>query len=183
MLNLVSVLRYGDWSGQPEVAPILAEFLNNLGGTSWMNINNGYYDRSGNTGTSAVSHGGTCFDPYSHGKKLSDADVLVSSDPPCSVSLYQTKHPRAVFPLSSAPVARQCSCKVQRWLAYGDETPVENCNTCDVRGCSQAVVKTCLASGLPRDPDGAYFVISSADVAQGGFCTSYCGWHDDKEGL
>lgn len=70
--------RYGDWSGQPEVAPILAEFLDNLGGTSWMNINNGYYDNSGNIGTSVVSHGGTCFDPYSHGKKLSDEDVLVS---------------------------------------------------------------------------------------------------------
>ena len=73
------------------MAPILAEFLNNLGGTSWMNINNGYYDRSGNAGTSAVSHGGTCFDPYSHGKKLTDDDVLVGSDPPCSVNL--TKAP------------------------------------------------------------------------------------------
>lgn len=47
----------------------------------------------------------------------------------------------------------------------------------------QAIVETCLASGLPKDRNGAYFVISSADVAQGGFCTSYCGWHDDREGL
>ena len=69
--------RYGDWASQPEVAHILADFLNNLGGTSWMNINSGYYDSSGNVGTSQVSHGGTCYDPYSHGKSLSDDDVLV----------------------------------------------------------------------------------------------------------
>ncbi len=47
----------------------------------------------------------------------------------------------------------------------------------------QAVVKTCINSGLPRDSNGAYFVISSPDVAQGGFCSSYCGWHDDRDGL
>ena len=70
--------RYGDWTAQPEVARILAEFLNSLGGTSWMNINNSYSDSDGNTGTSQVSHGGTCYDPYSHGKSLSDADVMVS---------------------------------------------------------------------------------------------------------
>ena len=44
-----------------------------------MDINNSYYDSDGNTGTSQVSHGGTCYDPYSHGKSLSDADVLVSN--------------------------------------------------------------------------------------------------------
>lgn len=42
-----------------------------------MNINNGYYDKAGNGGTSQVSHGGTCYDAYSHGSSLSDADVLV----------------------------------------------------------------------------------------------------------
>ena len=49
-----------------------------------MNINNGYYDSDGNQGTSQVSHGGTCFDPYSHGKSLSEEDVLVSTHSPCS---------------------------------------------------------------------------------------------------
>jgi hypothetical protein len=53
--------------------------------------------------------------------------------------------------------------------------------TCD--HFAQSVVHTCIASGLPKDPNGAYFVISSPDVAQGSFCTSYCGWHDDRDGL
>jgi hypothetical protein len=59
------------------VASILANFLNSLSGSPWMNINNGYTDRGGATGTSSVSYGGTCQDAYSHGKSLSDADVLV----------------------------------------------------------------------------------------------------------
>ncbi len=58
---------------------ILAEFLNSLSGSPWMNINNSYSDKAGNSGTSQVSHGGTCYDAYSHGSSLSDADVLVSA--------------------------------------------------------------------------------------------------------
>jgi hypothetical protein len=49
--------------------------------------------------------------------------------------------------------------------------------------CAQSIVNTCISNGLPRDSNGVYFVISSADVAQGSFCSSYCGWHDDREGL
>lgn len=31
---------------------------------------------------------------------------------------------------------------------------------------------------LPKDPNGVYFVLTSADVtATSGFCTKYCGWH------
>ena len=43
----------------------------------------------------------------------------------------------------------------------------------------QAVVGTALTSGhLPTDPNGVYFVLTSADVTENsGFCTQYCGWH------
>ena len=31
---------------------------------------------------------------------------------------------------------------------------------------------------LPKDTNGVYFVLTSADVtASSGFCTQYCGWH------
>src|SRR5207245_7347807 len=31
---------------------------------------------------------------------------------------------------------------------------------------------------LPRDSNGVYFVLTSADVNEtSGFCTQYCGWH------
>ena len=44
----------------------------------------------------------------------------------------------------------------------------------------QAVVSSAISSGrLPKDTNAVYFVLTSADVGQGGggFCGSYCGWH------
>lgn len=32
------------------------------------------------------------------------------------------------------------------------------------------------AANVP-DPDGVYFVLTSPDITQSGFCTSFCGWH------
>jgi len=43
----------------------------------------------------------------------------------------------------------------------------------------QAVVSGAISGGaLPKDTNGVYFVLTSADVnATSGFCTQYCGWH------
>jgi hypothetical protein len=43
----------------------------------------------------------------------------------------------------------------------------------------QAVVSSAITSGrLPKDTNGLYFVLTSADVTESsGFCTQYCGWH------
>jgi hypothetical protein len=43
----------------------------------------------------------------------------------------------------------------------------------------QAVVSNAISSRrLPSDPQGVYFVLTSADVNEtSGFCTQYCGWH------
>ena len=43
----------------------------------------------------------------------------------------------------------------------------------------QAVVSQAISSGkLPKDSNGLYFVLTSADVTEtSGFCTQYCGWH------
>ena len=42
----------------------------------------------------------------------------------------------------------------------------------------QAIVGNAISSrALPKDPNGVYFVLTSADVTKSGFCTSYCGWH------
>lgn len=44
---------------------------------------------------------------------------------------------------------------------------------------AQAVILGCLSAGvLPQDPNGLYYLISSPEVAQKGFCVDYCGWHD-----
>lgn len=43
----------------------------------------------------------------------------------------------------------------------------------------QAVVSNAISSNaLPKDTNGVYFVLTSADVNESsGFCTQYCGWH------
>jgi len=43
----------------------------------------------------------------------------------------------------------------------------------------QGVVSRAISSNaLPKDTNGVYFVLTSADVtASSGFCTQYCGWH------
>jgi hypothetical protein len=43
----------------------------------------------------------------------------------------------------------------------------------------QGVVADAINAGrLPKDTNGVYFVLTSADVtASSGFCTQYCGWH------
>ncbi|HYL78557.1 MAG TPA: hypothetical protein VEU96_30480 [Bryobacteraceae bacterium] len=43
----------------------------------------------------------------------------------------------------------------------------------------QAVVSKAISSNaLPKDTNGVYFVLTSADVGESsGFCTQYCGWH------
>jgi hypothetical protein len=43
----------------------------------------------------------------------------------------------------------------------------------------RSIVTDAITSGrLPKDTNGIYFVLTSADVtASSGFCTQYCGWH------
>jgi hypothetical protein len=45
-------------------------------------------------------------------------------------------------------------------------------------GVLAAVTNAITNGALPLDANGIYFVLTSKDVAQGGFCSSYCGWHD-----
>jgi hypothetical protein len=42
----------------------------------------------------------------------------------------------------------------------------------------QTIVANAIASGLPKDTNAVYFVLTSADENEtSGFCTQYCGWH------
>jgi hypothetical protein len=41
----------------------------------------------------------------------------------------------------------------------------------------EAIVDNAINNRLPLDANGVYFVLTSADVTEGAFCGSYCGWH------
>lgn len=46
-------------------------------------------------------------------------------------------------------------------------------------GVLAVVTKAITSKQLPADPNGIYFVLTSADVNEtSGFCTQYCGWHN-----
>lgn len=110
---------YGNWGGNSALS-ILPQFMQDLNGSPYFNINTTYADGNGTDLVNSVSMSGQIFDNYSQGTSLNDATV-------------------------------------------------------------QNIVGQALANGLPTDPNGIYFVLSSADVddSLGGavFCTNFCGYH------
>lgn len=69
---------------------------------------------------------------------------------------------------------------VQNAVSYGGSTNDsysrgENLSDTDIRNITLDAINL---GTLPRDPDGIYFVLTSADVnTTSGFCNRYCGWH------
>lgn len=71
---------YGNWSGNT-ASTILTNLAQNIGGSSYFNINTTYHDGSSTPLTNAVRYAGSTTDSYSQGTSLSDAQVqaVVSS--------------------------------------------------------------------------------------------------------
>jgi hypothetical protein len=79
MLGTVNMyyIWYGSWDGNDAV-DILSDLAENIGGTSWYNINTSYYSGSGRQlkhVSNSVAFKGSTTDDYSRGKSLSDDDV------------------------------------------------------------------------------------------------------------
>jgi hypothetical protein len=65
---------YGNWSGN-SAQGILTNFAQNIGGSSYFNINTTYYNASSVHVSNSVTFGGQAFDSYSQGANLSDAAI------------------------------------------------------------------------------------------------------------
>ena len=65
---------YGNWSGNT-AQTILTDLANNIGGSSYFNINTTYYDGAGRHVAGSVSYAGSTSDSYSQGATLSDNGV------------------------------------------------------------------------------------------------------------
>ena len=47
----------------------------------------------------------------------------------------------------------------------------------------QRIVASALASGVNKDPNGVYLVVTSPDVKISGFCTSFCAYHNTSTAI
>jgi hypothetical protein len=111
------VIWYGSWANTPQKTGIIADFLSNIGGSPYFNVNTTYTDKSGAHVQNSVKLGAQVTDAGSVGlTNLTDAQILT-------------------------------------------------------------IVQRAITGGLPKDPNGVYFVLTSSNVTKSGFLTSYCGWH------
>lgn len=82
MLGTVNAyfLWYGNWTGNT-AQPILTDFITNLGGSNYHNINTLYPDSTGARPVNSLIYGGSSTNAYSHGTALTDAQVeeIISS--------------------------------------------------------------------------------------------------------
>lgn len=71
----VYLIWYGNWAGDTSTS-IVPNFLQNLGGSSWYNINTSYYNAAGDHPSNSLNYGGSYFQNEYLGNSLSDAQVL-----------------------------------------------------------------------------------------------------------
>lgn len=70
----VYLIWYGNWSSNTATS-ILTNFVSNIGGSPYFNINTTYYDGGGNHVINTVFYGGSATDNYSQGTSLGDSAV------------------------------------------------------------------------------------------------------------
>jgi hypothetical protein len=111
---------YGNWSGNSAVT-ILTDFAQNIGGSSYYNINTTYYNGSNAHVVNSVTYGGSTTDNYSRGTSLSDSAIQgVVSD-----AISQGRLPKntagVYFVLTSADVTASSGFCTQYcgWHTYG----------------------------------------------------------------
>lgn len=71
----IYVVWYGNWASDINRQIILANFISDLGSSTYFQINNGYPNSAGQAPNGALTYGGAANDAYSHGATLTEADV------------------------------------------------------------------------------------------------------------
>lgn len=167
---------YGGWAN-PKTAPVLEDMIKHLDSTAWYQIVTAYYEQLPlavpDAGTpEAGADGGALHKrskPSNHPNNFNGDGGTTSSD--ASVEAGTTLPSRLY-------VTNRVNFVESVYVGYTHGTNLTDDNISSIVG------ETVAAGLLPPDPDGIYFVLTSADVMQGsawgGFCSDYCAWHGNQ---
>lgn len=100
---------YGNWSGN-SATTLLPDFMSNLGGSPYFNINSTYYDSSGRHITGQVHYAGSTTDNYSQGVAITDAGVEAIVSRALSSGALPTSTNAVYFVLTSSDVTLSGFC-------------------------------------------------------------------------
>jgi len=100
---------YGNWSGN-SATTILPDFMSNLGGSPYFNINTTYYDSQGRHISGLVHYAGSTNDSYSQGAGLTDAKVEAIVSRALSTGALPTSTNAVYFVLTSSDVTLSGFC-------------------------------------------------------------------------
>ena len=100
---------YGDWSGD-SATTLLPDFMANLGGSPYFDINTTYYDSQGRHLSGQVRYAGSTSDSYSQGVALTDAAVATIVERALSSGALPTSTNAVYFVLTSSDVTLSGFC-------------------------------------------------------------------------
>jgi hypothetical protein len=181
----VYVIWYGQWS-DTSTAPIVQNFISNLGGSPWFKINSLYFQQSGVANNDA----GIIPSTSSRRKFRSHPAQAVGV---ADAGVQDAAKNNSNITDSSDGAGGEASAPGPRLYVDGSVNLVQNITIGYTRGKLlldsdiEGLVSDAITNKtFPLDPDGAYIVITAPDVEEtddhgdSEFCYDYCGWHDDQ---
>lgn len=159
---------YGNWT-DPNVQPILEDFIKNLGASPWYQIDTAYYQQAGVTSPPPTDTSKSRF-------KIWPQAANVPADAGTEASLAVDAD------INDAGVDSSANPQI---FVNGQVNFIGSVNVGYTRGNMlqdtdiAGIVGDAISANLvPVDLNAVYYVLTSADVQEvTGFCYSYCGWH------
>lgn len=160
---------YGNWT-DTKTAPILEDLIRGMGTSPWWQISASYFQQPTDIIQDAGIEFGGDNKRHAHRTFLASADggspQLDAGVADAAVDSGSDASPEPDGVVSgTVNFVRGISVGYPLGNELGDD---------DIT----TIVTQATASALPLDPNGVYFVLTSADVSEtSGFCWEYCGWH------
>lgn len=168
----VYFLWYGSWA-DPKVQPILEDLIKNLDSSAWYQTVTGFYEQLPLAVPEAgVNNGGTLHKRARPSNRLPNLEGGTDAGVDASAGDASITLPSKLY------VTGRVNFMQSVYVGYTHGTSLSDDDISTIVG------ETVAGGLLPPDPDGVYFVLTSADVTEGtwagGFCSDYCAWHGNS---